>query len=152
TWRIFSTTPADDEIVRHQNRPGISDLRVGGNMPSGLRVRGVSILLYTTLAAGPVVAQNTVGGHMGLAFPIVSTTGDHTTTINHDFSMAFPIGISIKGSGRMFFDLEFVPVVQDSPRNVSFIAHPGLLWGIGHGFSAGGRLAFDVNSSTIGFT
>ena len=89
---------------------------------------------------------------MGFAFPIVSTTGDHTTTINHDFSMAFPVGISVKGSGRLFFDLELVPLVQDSPRNVSLTAHPGLLWGIGHGFSAGGRLAFDANSSTIGFT
>lgn len=65
--------------------------------------------------------------------------------------MAFPVGISVKGSGRMFFD-ELVPLVPDSPRNVSFTVHPGLLWGIGHGFSAGTRLAFNANSSTIGFT
>ena len=116
------------------------------------RIRFIHLSLYTIIGVAPVVAQNTVGGHMGLAFPIVSTTGDQTTTINHNFSMAFPVGISVKGSGRMFFDLEFVPVVQDSPRDVSFTVHPGLLWGIGHGFSAGGRLAFAVNSSTVGFT
>src|SRR5262249_29136440 len=112
-----------------------------GNMASTLRIR-VHIFLWTILAASPVIAENTVGGHMGLAFPIVSTTGDQTTTINHNFSMAFPVGISVKGTGRMFFDLELVPLVQDSPRDVSFTVHPGLLWGIGHGFSAGGRLAF----------
>jgi len=30
--------------------------------------------------------------------------------------------------------------------------HPGPLWGLGHGFSAAGRLAFVASSSTFGFT
>ena len=108
-----------------------------------------TFFLCGMLGVSPAIAENTVGGHIGFAFPIVSTNGDRTTTINHNFSMAFPVGISVKGSGRMFFDLELVPVVQDSPRDVSFTVHPGLLWGIGHGFAAGGRLAFDEGPSGL---
>lgn len=52
----------------------------------------------------------------------------------------------------MFFDLEFVPLIQDSPRKVTLTVHPGLLRVVGHGVSVGGRIAFDVNSSTFGFT
>src|SRR5258705_117607 len=98
-----------------------------GNMVCTIRLGVVTLLFCGMLGVSPAIAQNTVGGHMGFAFPIVSTTGEQTTTINHNFTMAFPVGISVKGSGRMFFDLELVPVVQDSPRNVSFTVHPGLL-------------------------
>ena len=62
------------------------------------------------------------------------------------------LGITVKSSGRTSFDLEFVPFIQDSPRKVSLTVHPGLLYGLGHGFTAGARLAFDVNSSQFGFT
>jgi len=52
----------------------------------------------------------------------------------------------------MAFDLELVPAIQDSPRNVTLTVHPGLIWNLGHNFGAGARLAFDVNSSQFGFT
>jgi len=44
---------------------------------------------------------NTVGGHIGLAFPLVTTTGSNTTTIADVLTIAVPVGISIKGPGRM---------------------------------------------------
>jgi len=50
----------------------------------------------------------------------------------------------------MAFDLELVPSVQNSPRKVSLTVHPGVVWGVGHGF--GMRAAFDINSSQLGFT
>jgi hypothetical protein len=112
------------------------------------------VAVFTMLGVVPAIAQapNTVGGHIGLAFPLVSTTGSDTTTIADVFTIAVPVGISIKGPGRMLFDLELVPAIQDAPRDVSLTVHPGLLWGLGHGFSAGGRLAFVASSSTWGFT
>jgi hypothetical protein len=48
--------------------------------------------------------------------------------------------------------MEFVPVVQNSPRQVSLTLHPGVLYGIGHGFTLGMRAAFVASSSQFGFT
>jgi hypothetical protein len=73
-----------------------------------------------------------------------------TSPIN--FGIGFPLGITVKGSGHLAFDLEFVPFIQASPRKTTVTVHPGLLYGIGHGFTAGMRLAFDVDPSQFGFT
>jgi hypothetical protein len=34
----------------------------------------------------------------------------------------------------MYFDLEFVPLVVDKPREIQLVVNPGLLWRFGHGF------------------
>ena len=52
----------------------------------------------------------------------------------------------------MALDLEFVPAIQDSPRKTNLTVHPGVVYGIGHGFGVGIRAAFDVNTSQFGFT
>ena len=109
---------------------------------------GVLLNVVPTLAA----AQTTVGGHIGFVLPLVTRAGGVTTNLGDNFSMGFPMGITVKGTGRMAFDLELVPGVQTTPRVVSLTVHPGLVWGIGHGFAVGGRAAFDVNSSQLGFT
>ena len=96
--------------------------------------------------------QDKLGGHIGFVLPLVTHEGGQTTTLDENFRIGFPVGITIKASGRTAFDLEFVPFVQDSPRNVSLTVHPGILYGLGHGFTVGTRLAFDVNSSQFGFT
>jgi hypothetical protein len=97
-------------------------------------------------------AQDSLGGHIGFVLPLVTRAGGQTTTLSDNFSIGFPVGITVKGSGRMAFDLELVPDIQDSPRKVTLTVHPGLVWSLGHGFSAGARLAFDVDSSQFGFT
>lgn len=114
--------------------------------------RFIPIILLTVVGVAPAMAQATIGGHIGFAFPLVTTTGPTTTTLADNFSIAFPVGISVKGSGPVFFDLEFVPLIQDSPRQVSLTVHPGLLWSVGHGVAIGGRLAFDVTNSVFGVT
>jgi len=97
-------------------------------------------------------AQDTLGGHIGFVLPLVTHSGGDITNLSDNFSIGFPVGITVKGSGRTAFDLEFVPTVQDSPRQVTLTVHPGLLRSIGHNFTVGGRLAFDVNSAQFGFT
>jgi hypothetical protein len=62
------------------------------------------------------------------------------------------MGITVHGQGRTSFDMEFVPAVQGTPRAVSLTVHPGLVWELGKGWSAGIRAAFDVNSPSYGFT
>ena len=79
-------------------------------------------------------AQTTVGGHIGFVLPLVTRAAGQTTNISDNFSIGFPLGVTFKGKGRMAYDLELVPGVQDSPRNTSFTVHPGLVWGVGHNF------------------
>ncbi len=97
-------------------------------------------------------AQTTVGGHVGFVLPLVTWSGGQTTDLADNFSIGFPAGITVKGTGRMAFDFEFISSVQDSPRDVSLTVHPGFLWNVGHGFAPGIRAAFVVNSSEYGFT
>lgn len=44
-------------------------LHGGGTVAGHIRIRVVSIFLYTMLGVGSAGAQNTVGGHMGFCFP-----------------------------------------------------------------------------------
>ena len=114
--------------------------------------------LATTLAGRVPLAhaqdEKTIGGHIGFVLPLVTRTNGQTINDTVDqFSIGFPIGITFKGSGRMAFDLELVPFINTAaPRQTSLTVHPGLVWNLGHGWGAGGRLAFDVNSSSWGFT
>ena len=97
-------------------------------------------------------AQTTLGGHIGFVLPLVTHAGGNTTNIADNFSIGFPLGITFKGKGRMAYDLELVPGVQDTPRLTTFTVHPGLVWAVGHNFGVGMRAAFDVNSPQWGFT
>lgn len=125
------------------------------------RVRAISsqallavVVVVFSLAAVSLTtkAQTTVGGHIGFVLPLVTSAGGQTTSLADNFSIGFPAGITLKGTGRLAFDLEFVSSVQDSPRDVSLTVHPGFLWNAGHGFTPGIRAAFVVDSATYGFT
>jgi hypothetical protein len=95
----------------------------------------------------------TLGGHIGVLFPLVTTAGGQTTTLSDQLSIGMPMGITLKGSGRMAFDLELVPQINTAPpRNTTLTVHPGLLWSVGHNIAVGGRVAFVVNQPTWGFT
>ena len=96
--------------------------------------------------------EKSLGGHVGVGFPIVTRDADNVTTLADNFQVSLPVAITVSGSGRMYFDLEFVPSIIDSPRRVTLTVNPGLLWRLGHGFSAGSRIGFDINSSQFGIT
>jgi len=107
--------------------------------------------LVGTLAPS-ALGQTRVAGHIGFVLPLVTQSNGATTTIADGFSIGFPTGITIVGPGRLAFDMEFVPSIQKSPRNVSLTVHPGFVEAVGHGFAVGVRAAFVVDSSTYGFT
>ena len=96
----------------------------------------------------------TLGGHIGFVLPLVTHVGGQTINDTADqFSIGFPVGVTVKGTGRTSFDLELVPFINTArPRTNSLTVHPGLIWSLGHGFGAGVRAAFDVNTATWGFT
>src|SRR5262245_54307597 len=101
----------------------------------------------------PAAAQTpTLGGHVGFVLPLVTHAGGQTTNLAATFTIGFPLGVTVKGKGRMAFDLEMVPGVQDTPRLTTFTVHPGLVWAVGHDFGVGIRAAFDVNTPQWGFT
>ena len=97
------------------------------------------------------------GPNSGRAYRLRAPAGDalRGQTIDNltdQFAVGFPVGITVKGTGRVAFDLELVPTINTKPRQTTLTVHPGLVWNVGHGFGAGGRLAFDVNSPSWGFT
>jgi hypothetical protein len=108
-----------------------------------------AFLAGTTSTAG---AQTAIGGHVGFVLPLVTRVGGQTTNLGDSFSIGFPVGITIKGKGRMAFDMELVSSIENKPRAVALTVHPGVVWDVGHGFGVGGRAAFDINSAQFGFT
>lgn len=116
-------------------------------------------LLLTAAALGIVAAsgtaayaQNSLGGHFGFVLPLVDRFDDNTTTIADDFVIGFPMGISVKTSDTITFDLELVPVIQNDPLNIGLTVHPGVILALDDGWAAGVRMAFDVDRPSWGFT
>ena len=95
----------------------------------------------------------TVGGHIGFVLPLVTHSGGQTTSLADQPAVGFPVGITVKGTGRTAFDLEFVPQYNATGQRLTTLTvHPGLIYSLGHGWAAGGRVAFVVDNATWGFT
>jgi hypothetical protein len=131
------------------------------------RVSIVLAVLATTMAGSGPLAQAqensapqaqaqkgpTLGGHIGFVLPLVTDSSGNVTNLADAPAVGFPVGITVKGSGPLAFDLEFVPQINTTgTRQTTLTVHPGLIYGLGHGWAAGGRLAFDVNDPSWGFT
>lgn len=118
--------------------------------------RAVSLcgLVLMLCMPSPAAAQNRVGGHFGAVFPLVSHGDGQTVNISDDFNIGFPMGITIKNTGRLAFDLELVPVLDfhdDGPISTPLTIHPGVLASFGR-WTSGLRLAVDVGGASWGFT
>jgi len=66
--------------------------------------------------------------------------------------LGFPMGITVRKSDTLAFDLELVPVIQNDPLHVDLTVHPGVVFGVGDGWGVGARMAFDLNKASWGFT
>jgi hypothetical protein len=95
----------------------------------------------------------TLGGHIGFVLPLVTDSSGNVTSLADAPAVGFPTGITVKGSGRTAFDLEFVPQYNSTgTRQTTLTIHPGLIYGLGHNWAVGLRAAFVVNQPTVGFT
>src|SRR5258707_638033 len=95
----------------------------------------------------------TLGAHIGFLLPLVTQSGGQTTTLADQPAVGFPVGITIKGSGRTAFDLEFVPQYNATGQRLTTLTvHPGLIYSLGHNWAVGLRAAFVVDNPTVGFT
>ncbi len=116
--------------------------------PVGLLL--VLMFLSHGLAANPAIAQNKLGAHFGVVLPIVTVQNGETTSIADNVATGFPLGITVKNDSRLAFDLEIVPFVDN--HFASLLVHPGVLLGLGNGFTFGARAAFEINQSVYGVT
>jgi hypothetical protein len=97
----------------------------------------VLAVLATTLAGRVSLAQAqeqerkgpTLGGHIGFLLPLVTHSGGQTiSNLTDQFSVGFPVGITVKGSGRTAFDLELVPQINTAGQRLTTLTvHPGLI-------------------------
>jgi hypothetical protein len=107
------------------------------------------------LAASAASAQDRLGGHFGVVFPLVTRANGNTTNIGDDFKVGFPMGITVKTSDKYAFDLEIVPALdpqENRPINVPLTIHPGVLRSLGNSWTGGLRMAFDIGGASWGFT
>ncbi len=92
--------------------------------------RGILVFAILSLVTAQAEAQNTIGGHFGVLFPLVTHADGTTKNISDDFTVGFPVGITVRRNETFAFDLEFVPLVQNEPLDVDLTVHPGVLWGL----------------------
>jgi hypothetical protein len=92
-----------------------------------------------------------LGGHFGFVIPLSTwEDGQEPVTANDDFAIGFPMGITVKKDGPLAFDLELVPAIND--HDVSVTIHPGVLYALDENWTAGLRMAFEVDRRAWGFT
>lgn len=115
------------------------------------RMPALTIILLLALGSAAGAQDKKFGGHIGFVVPLVTEADGETTTIDDDFVIGFPMGLNVKLSERVAFDMELVPVVQDSPQEINLVVHPGAIFSVGS-FAVGVRAAFETDSDAWGFT
>ena len=121
----------------------------------------IGAIIAVLLCSKPVVAQHSPGEsprivvYQGVLHPLV-TFSDHAPVYNFStyYLVGFPVGVNIWKTARLGYSLEIVPFVRaeggvSRVNNVLF--HPGLLLGLGKGYTLASRLAFET-SGRYGFT
>jgi hypothetical protein len=112
---------------------------------SGLkRLMWIAVVIVAT-ATSTARAQS-VGGHVGVAFPF-ATFSRHTTTIADSVVIANPIGIGIGLTESLKVDFETVVLTTWSPvAKTDVLIDPGVIYSWEH-VAIGLRIAFRVGAS-----
>ncbi len=88
-----------------------------------------------------------VGGHVGVAVPLVTVTDEETTTVDDQFTLATPIGIGVKIGPRLAVDFEVVVANPIDPVGpTSLVVDPGIVYNWG-GVATGLRVAFQIGQT-----
>ena len=93
----------------------------------------------------PPTPPRSVGGHIGVAVPLVMINEDDTNTVDDNFVIANPIGIGFKLSEKLVLDFEVIVQNPVDPSGTSsLVVDPGLVYNFG-AFAAGLRAASVIN-------
>jgi hypothetical protein len=88
-----------------------------------------------------------VGGHVGVATSLV-TVANQTQTIGDRFTIAAPLGVTVKLSDRWAVDFEVVVNTPVDPKGTTtLVVDPGVIYNFGP-VAGGLRLAWQLDSST----
>ena len=86
-----------------------------------------------------------VGGHVGIAVPIV-TFAKKTTSVGDQFTIANPIGIGFKVSKKVAVDFETIVATPIHPTGTTGLTvDPGVIFGFDR-LSLGLRVKWDINT------
>ena len=116
--------------------------------PGGVALALVAgVVLWTSNAAAQ---ERSVGGHVGVAFPLVWRSEDKTTTLAEEFAISVPVGVILRRNTGLPIDIGIAPtLLHDGRVNVSVSA--SAVRGIGRGFSAVMGVLVDVSNPAWGF-
>jgi hypothetical protein len=94
--------------------------------------------------AAPPPAPRNIGGHIGVATPLV-TVSDSTTTIGDSVTVVDPIGVTVKVSPRVAVDFEVVVSTPLRPKGgtTALIVDPGVILDLGP-VATGLRVAWQI--------
>lgn len=93
--------------------------------------------------------QAVVGGHIGVALPMVTRGDGVTTTLQENFAIAFPMGITVLKNTRLPIDIGIALTVQRHHSiGVAFAVGTGIP--LGRGFGMGSGIMYDATHSSWG--
>lgn len=107
-----------------------------------LACRLAIVLMVATAPAGALAQGRTVGGHIGVATPLVTLTSDDNTDISDTFTLVAPVGVTVKLSDALAVDFEtqvHTPLKPEGGTSTLVVA-PGVVYNLGP-FAAGLRVA-----------
>jgi hypothetical protein len=104
--------------------------------------RALAALVIAGFATGALAQQRSVGGHVGVATPLLTIPSDgDETDISDVFKLVMPIGVTVKLNERLAVDFETQVVNQIDPEGTTgFVVAPGVVYNFGP-FAAGLRVA-----------
>ena len=116
--------------------------------PGGVALALVGgVMLWTSNAAAQ---ERSVGGHVGVALPLVWRSEDKTTTMAEEFAISVPVGVILRKNTGLPIDIGVAPTLLHNGR-VTFSASVNAVRGIGRGFSAVMGVLVDVSDPAWGF-
>jgi hypothetical protein len=91
-----------------------------------------------------------ITGYVGILHPLVSYISNDKPHYNFDgaYVGGVPTGINIWKSAKIGFSMEFVPFIRaagNTSKMNNFLFHPGVLFGLGKGFTLAARAAFETS-------
>lgn len=98
----------------------------------------------------PAATYPKITGYIGILHPLVTYIKGDKPHYNFDgaYTGGLPTGINIWKSARIGFSMEFVPFIRatdSSSKMNNFLFHPGILFGLGKGFTLATRAAFETS-------